>query len=55
MPDRRASEGLKLLGLISRMFGIDRETVYLSPAPLYHSAPLGLHHGGAGDGRGRPW
>ena len=27
-------------GLIA-MYGLDRDTVYLSPAPLYHAAPLG--------------
>src|SRR5581483_6148902 len=39
---RPAADGLGLLALISRLFAIDRETVYLSPAPLYHSAPLGF-------------
>ena len=29
-----------LAGLMQLMFGFDEETVYLSPAPLYHAAPL---------------
>jgi acyl-CoA synthetase (AMP-forming)/AMP-acid ligase II len=29
-----------LATLLSGLFGMDAETVYLSPAPLYHSAPL---------------
>jgi len=29
-----------LLGLVTKLYGIDGETRYLSPAPLYHAAPL---------------
>jgi len=29
-----------LIDLLSSLFGYDRETRYLSPAPLYHAAPL---------------
>ncbi len=29
-----------LLGLAQQLFGFDADTVYLSPAPLYHAAPL---------------
>jgi acyl-CoA synthetase (AMP-forming)/AMP-acid ligase II len=29
-----------LLGLASALYGMDEHVVYLSPAPLYHSAPL---------------
>ncbi|MGE0154988.1 MAG: AMP-binding protein [Reyranellaceae bacterium] len=29
-----------LLGLSQKLYGIDTETFYLSPAPLYHAAPL---------------
>jgi long-chain acyl-CoA synthetase len=29
-----------LLAVSRRLYGIDRDTVYLSPAPLYHAAPL---------------
>jgi long-chain acyl-CoA synthetase len=33
-----AGEGL--VGLASQFFGCDRESVYLSPGPIYHAAPL---------------
>ncbi|UZW56005.1 acyl-CoA synthetase [Sphingobium sp. JS3065] len=33
----------KLAGM-AKIFGIDEQTVLLSPAPLYHSAPLGFVH-----------
>lgn len=29
-----------LIALIAGVFGVDADTVYLSPAPLYHAAPL---------------
>ena len=29
-----------LLGLVTMLFGLNENTVYLSPAPLYHAAPL---------------
>ena len=29
-----------MAGAIGKMFSVDGECVYLSPAPLYHSAPL---------------
>jgi acyl-CoA synthetase (AMP-forming)/AMP-acid ligase II len=29
-----------LAALVSMLFGLNQETVYLSPAPLYHAAPL---------------
>ncbi len=32
----------RLVPLLQFMFGFDESTVYLSPAPLYHSAPLGF-------------
>ncbi len=31
--------------LFERLYGLDSETVYLSPAPLYHSAPMGMTAG----------
>lgn len=45
------TEPSALDGLISTLYGVNAETTYLSPAPLYHSAPLaftaGVHsHGG---------
>ncbi len=33
-------EPSRLDNLIERLYGFDHETIYLSPAPLYHSAPL---------------
>ncbi|MDN5932391.1 MAG: AMP-binding protein, partial [Pseudonocardia sp.] len=32
--------GDQLLGLFGPLYGFDADTVYLSPAPLYHAAPL---------------
>lgn len=29
-----------LAGLVTMIFGLSRDTIYLSPAPLYHAAPL---------------
>jgi acyl-CoA synthetase (AMP-forming)/AMP-acid ligase II len=29
-----------LLGLVTMLYGINEESIYLSPAPLYHAAPL---------------
>ncbi len=29
-----------LLGLVTLLYGFNRDTIYLSPAPLYHAAPL---------------
>jgi acyl-CoA synthetase (AMP-forming)/AMP-acid ligase II len=43
---RHALEGLPidapgaLVALVSMLFGLNAETIYLSPAPLYHAAPL---------------
>jgi fatty-acyl-CoA synthase len=34
-----------LEGLLSGLYGVDGSSVYLSPAPLYHSAPLGFTSG----------
>lgn len=43
---REASEGDPLTGgLLSGIFEVDDATVYLSPAPMYHSAPLGFSLG----------
>ena len=35
---RRAGD--LFVGLSPRVFGVDADTVYLSPAPIYHAAPL---------------
>ena len=41
LPDRSIDEpGNQLVALASALFGINDETVYLSPAPVYHAAPL---------------
>ena len=39
------AEPSALDGLISSLYGVDTETIYLSPAPLYHSAPLAFTAG----------
>jgi len=37
--------------LLTKLYGVSRKAIYLSPAPLYHAAPLrwsiGMHHLGA--------
>jgi len=35
-------DGSTSSGLITGVFGMDADSVYLSPAPLYHSAPIGF-------------
>ncbi len=37
---RRFGERAPLDELVEQLYGVDPDTVYLSPAPLYHSAPL---------------
>ena len=39
---RTFAEPSNLDGLVGMLYGVDTDTVYLSPAPLYHSAPLGF-------------
>ncbi len=39
---RTISEGLMIGSMLGGLFGVDTESVYLSPAPLYHSAPIGF-------------
>ena len=29
-----------LVGMVTMLYGLDQDSIYLSPAPLYHSAPL---------------
>ncbi len=41
-PPRSAREGLGALTGLGPLFGINTESVYLSPAPIYHAAPLGF-------------
>ena len=38
---RQASQGLGPITMLGAMFGMDPDSVYLSPAPSYHAAPLG--------------
>ncbi len=40
LPERTAAEGFELRQQVNR-YGVGPDTVYLSPAPLYHAAPLG--------------
>jgi fatty-acyl-CoA synthase len=41
-PARKANEGLGAVSGLGAMFGMNSDTVYLSPAPIYHAAPLGF-------------
>ena len=50
LPQQTAAEGFGMRAM-GNVYGYDRDTVYLSPAPLYHAAPLAfvtnvLAHGG---------
>jgi len=40
LPDKTTAEGFELRQAVNR-YGFSPDTVYLSPAPLYHAAPLG--------------
>lgn len=41
LPERQVDEpGDLLVSLFQRMYGLDSDDVYLSPAPVYHAAPL---------------
>jgi long-chain acyl-CoA synthetase len=40
LPDDKPGARGMLIDLLSGLFGYDRNTRYLSPAPLYHAAPL---------------
>ncbi len=39
---RSVAEGMLMSALLGGVFGMDIASVYLSPAPLYHSAPIGF-------------
>ena len=41
-PERKINEGVGALSGVGALFGMNTETVYLSPAPVYHAAPLGF-------------
>ncbi|WP_113699626.1 AMP-binding protein [Nonomuraea lactucae] len=40
LPQGPLTEPSRLYGLVERLFAPDADSVYLSPAPLYHAAPL---------------
>ena len=40
-----AEDNPAVAGLLRALWGVDENTVYLSPAPLYHSAPVGFCQG----------
>lgn len=41
LPERQVDEpGDAVTGLVSAAYGFDADTVYLSPGPIYHAAPL---------------
>jgi fatty-acyl-CoA synthase len=42
LPDRPVSQGLAMNLVLKGLFGVEADSVYLSPAPLYHSAPIGF-------------
>ncbi|MEM9711181.1 MAG: AMP-binding protein [Actinomycetota bacterium] len=43
-------DGIGIVALLAGLFQFDAETVYLSPAPIYHSAPLAYSLGAQGLG-----
>ncbi|MEE2673278.1 MAG: AMP-binding protein [Myxococcota bacterium] len=45
LPNRPVSGGLTLAAMLKALFHFDESSVYLSPAPLYHSAPIGFTTG----------
>jgi fatty-acyl-CoA synthase len=45
LPDTPPDGGSAPLSRTASLFGIDGEAIYLSPAPLYHSAPIGYTSG----------
>jgi acyl-CoA synthetase (AMP-forming)/AMP-acid ligase II len=44
LPEHPYGEGPDL-NLMSALYGADQDSIYLSPAPLYHAAPLGFSMG----------
>lgn len=43
--DATIEDGSATSSLVSGVFGMNSDTIYLSPAPLYHSAPIGFSLG----------
>jgi len=51
LPEGNIGDVANPIGLLqSALWGFDTETVYLSPAPLYHSAPMGFTAGTIANG-----
>jgi fatty-acyl-CoA synthase len=42
LSNRPVSSGLAMNAVLKALFHFDEESVYLSPAPMYHSAPIGF-------------
>jgi fatty-acyl-CoA synthase len=42
LPSCSVSRGLAMNAVLRGLFRVDADSVYLSPAPLYHSAPIGF-------------
>ncbi|MEE3330406.1 MAG: AMP-binding protein [Myxococcota bacterium] len=42
LSNRPVSRGLPMAVTLKRLFGAGADSVYLSPAPMYHSAPIGF-------------
>ncbi len=42
LSNRPVSRGLAMNPVLKTLFQVDEDTVYLSPAPMYHSAPIGF-------------
>lgn len=42
LPKRAVSRGLAMNPVLKSLFRVGEDAVYLSPAPLYHSAPIGF-------------
>jgi acyl-CoA synthetase (AMP-forming)/AMP-acid ligase II len=45
LSNRPVSKGMPIAPALASMFAMDAETVYLAPAPLYHSAPIAFAMG----------
>jgi fatty-acyl-CoA synthase len=45
LPGRSAEAGAGITPILGPLFDMDADSVYLSPAPLYHSAPIGFSMG----------
>ncbi len=50
LPDAKVHENDRLRDTLGAVYGFNEETIYLSPAPLYHAAPLAFTMGTQGLG-----